>query len=587
MTAQIRNTDKYTYRSNTDHINILHIEDSEADFQLINEQLKCNSRLKCTVENTRSLSDATTKLAHHHYDIVFLDLSLPDSMGINTLENVRKIDNSTPIIVLTGSHDDAIADEIIHYGGQDYINKDEFSLKLIDRTIRYAIERKKTEHELEILAHHDSLTKLYNRAIFIDRLKHALLNSKRNTDEKPIVTMLLDLDNFKSINDTLGHGVGDALLIQVANRLKNCVRETDTVARLGGDEFTILFENIDELNKINPISKKILATLAEPFLIDNKPVFTSASIGVSSSIDTKNVDAEALLKNADIAMYTAKNKGGNQIGYFTRELQVTAQIRNNLEKNLRKAIEEEELQLSFQPQINIQTGEIYGAESLVRWDHPQYGLIPPNGFIPALEETGLIIPATEWIIKKALSLWEDWYKDGIISEHMHISINIPPQFISQHNVFDTFEKICNQFSLKRKQIEFELVENSFLDVTPKNLETLNKLKNNGFRLAIDDFGTGYSSLGYLKEFPIDCIKLDRTFVKDIINSPKDEAIAEAMINLCQKLDINLIAEGVDSQEKLEKLKNLDCKIIQGFYFSKPLTAADFQQYAENYQNSLH
>ncbi|MGH1487534.1 MAG: two-component system response regulator [Cellvibrionaceae bacterium] len=576
-----------TDRVQHDHIAILHVEDSEADIQLINEQLQRNSRLKCNVDNSRSLSEAKEKLLTQQYDIVFLDLSLPDSMGINTLEDLRQADNDTPIIVLSGCHDDTIADEIIHYGGQDFINKDDFSLKIIDRTIRYAIERKKTEHELELLAHYDSLTKLYNRAIFMDRLKHALLTSKRFPEETSIVTILLDLDNFKNINDTMGHGVGDALLIQVANRLKNCVRESDTVARLGGDEFTILFENIEQLNIITPIAKKILSSLSEPFLIDGKPVFASASIGVSSSNDAKNINADNILKNADIAMYNAKSKGGNQIGYFTRELQVTAQIRNNLEKNLRTAIEEDQLQLAFQPQIDIQTGQIYGAESLVRWQHPQYGLIPPDGFIPALEETGLIIPATEWIIKKALSSWERWLEDGTVNQSMQISINIPPQFISQHNAYNSFEEICKDFTIKRDKIEFELVENAFLDFTPKNLETLKNLKDSGFRLAIDDFGTGYSSLGYLKEFPIDCIKLDRTFVKDIIDSPKDEAIAEAMINLCEKLDINLIAEGVDSQEKLEKLQELNCKVIQGYYFSKPLPADKFSLYTEEYSRNFH
>lgn len=583
MISKTRQTRQITTRSRIDQVKLLHIDNSQADIQRITEQLQLNSRLRCIIENSKSLSQAMAVLSQKKFDVVFLDLNLTDSTGIITLEKIRKIDINIPIIVISSSYDDALIDDIIRCGGQDYIPKSDLNIKFIDRTIRYAIERKKTEYELELLAHYDPLTKLYNRAIFMDRLKHSLLNIKRLQEERYVVTMLLDLDNFKTINDTMGHAVGDALLIQVANRLKSCVRETDTVARLGGDEFTIFFENVEQLNTITGVANKILAALSEPFLIDNTPISTSASIGVSSSDKEKNFDAETILKNSDIAMYTAKNKGGNQVGFFTRELQITAQIRTNLEKNLRIAIEKDQLQLFFQPQINLETGKLYGIESLVRWMHPQHGLIPPNGFLPALEETGLIIPATEWIITRALTLWEEWLEKGIIDKEMHISINIPPRFINQHKIVDTIETIADKFKFNRQQIEFELIENAFIDITPKNLQTLTTLKEKGFRLAIDDFGTGYSSLGYLKAFPIDCIKLDRMFVKDIIHSPKDEAIAEAMINLCQKLGINLIAEGVDSLEKLEKLKSLQCKIIQGFHFSKVLSSTDFETYATNYK----
>ncbi len=584
MTAETRDINMVKGPDPAQHISILHIEDSEADIHLVTEQLHRKSRTNYKIENSSTLSTAIEKLKDHSYDIIFLDLSLPDSTGIDTLEKVRRCNRDTPIIVLTGSHDETIINEVIHYGAQDYIHKDEFSLKIIDRTIRYAIERKKTEKELQLLAHHDALTKLSNRPIFMDRLKHALENTKRQVIENHVVVMLLDLDNFKTINDTMGHAVGDALLIQVANRLKNCVRDTDTVARLGGDEFTILYENVKDLSTVNAIANKIINTLAEPFIIDNRPIFTTCSIGVSSSNDEKDVNAESILKNSDIVMYAAKKKGGNQVGFFTRELQVTAQIRNNLEKNLRVAIEEDQLELYFQPQIDIQTGKLYGAEALVRWSHPDYGIIPPNGFIPALDDTGLIIPATEWIIANALGLWEQWLKQGIVNEDMHVSINIPPKFIRQQKAYETISEICSNFSLQKHQIEFELTEDAFIDITPKNLEALKNLKEDGFRLAIDDFGSGYSSLGYLKAFPIDCLKLDRIFVKDIIDSPKDAAIAEAMIELCNKIGVNLIAEGVDSQEKLNLLEDLGCKIIQGFYFSKPLPADNFINYNKNYNS---
>jgi len=575
-------------RYKPESISILHVEDSEADIHLITEQLHRSKKLQYSIETCHTLADAKVKLKHSNYDVIFLDLSLPDSIATETLEKVRRANNSTPIIVLTGSYDENLIAETIQQGAQDYIHKDEFNIKTIDRTIRYAIERKKTETELQQLAHYDSLTKLSNRSVFMERLKHSLAKNLRLKNKSHVVVMLLDLDHFKNINDTLGHSVGDALLIQVSNRLRGCVRDIDTVARLGGDEFTILFEDIENLNTITTIANKIQNVLSEPFLIDNKPVLTSSSIGVSSSYDVKHATPEILLKNSDTAMYNAKKKGGNGVGFFTRELQVSAQIRNNLEKNLSQAIKNNELQVYFQPQINIEENKIYGAEALVRWNHREHGIIPPSGFIPALNETGLIIPATEWIIKRSLALWEQWQSEGVVDESMHLSINIPPVFISQSSAYKTITDICSQFKIKNDQIELELTEDTFIDITPKNVEILNQLKKDGFRLAIDDFGTGYSSLGYLKAFPIDCLKLDRLFIKDIIESPKDEAIAEAMVELCKKIGVNLIAEGVDTKEKLNKLQNLGCKIIQGFYFSKPLTHNNFQSYVGDFKyNNQH
>ncbi len=571
-------------RNSTGTVTVLHVEDNEFDITITKEQLSQANDQDYTVEACNTLNKAIEKLSFNSYDIIFLDLNLPDSNGISTLKTIRRFNSTLPIIILTDYYDDTVIQDVISQDAQDYIHKDELCNNNIHRIVHHAIERKKTELELKKLAHHDLLTKLSNRSIFMDRLKHALENYNRGDCESYVVIMLLNLDNFKKINDNLGHGVGDALLIQVSNRLKGYVRNNDTVARLGGDEFTILFENVSHLNSISSIANKILTALSEPFIIDNHPIFTSTSIGIASTYDEKTLSAEVLLKNADTAMNNAKIKGGNNLGFFTRELQVSAQIRNNLEQSLRAAIKNDDLHLHFQPQINIETDRIYGAEALLRWNHPEHGAIPPTSFIPALEDNGFIIQVTEWVIQKSLSYWQNWLKEKVVDNEMHISINIPAQYINQTYAAENIKRICSDFKVKTSQIELEITENTLVDISLKNLERLNSLRDYGFHLTIDDFGTGYSSLSYLKAFPIDSLKLDRLFIKDIIESETDEAIAETMISLCKKIGVNLIAEGVDSKEKLYKLRSLGCELIQGFYFSKPLDHSAFQEYIKEFKS---
>lgn len=564
-------------------INVLHVENS-----LLGSQPLCkrdNKSNRYSVDNAKDLSEAKKKLNKNHYQVIFLDLNLPDSTGVNSLICLRSLDDQTPIIILTDDENETISEHIIRCGAQDFIHKDEFNIKVIDRCVNNAIERKKIEIKLQETTEFDALTKLANRQLFMNRLKNVLLNKRQTNSPYHTVVILIDLDNFKIVNNTLGHTCGDHLLIQVANRLKCCVRESDTVARLGGNEFSILIEQVEHLNKLTLLTNKILDTLAAPFFINNKSLYTLASIGVASSIELKSTDPDILLKNANIAMYSAKRKGGNQTGYFTKDLQVATHIRNNLEKSLQAAIKKQELQLYFQPQINIETGVLSGAEALLRWKHPQHGIIPPDGFISTLEDTGLIIPATEWAISKTLELWHQWLLSGRINSETHIAINISPKFIRNINCCDTITKICNASSVKPEQIVLELTENCLINSTPQNFKIFTHLREKGFNLSIDDFGTGYSSLSYLKAFPISTLKLDRLFVKDIIGSRTNIAIAESIVQLCQQLDITLIAEGVDSWEKLMTLREMGCKIIQGHFYSRPLNQDDFYHYLHNYRGS--
>ncbi len=570
-------------------IRLLHIEDNASDVQLFDYLLKQNSQQHYQISVAESLHNALATLEKENFDVIILDLTLPDSIGLNTLESLKSTYADTPIIVLTGTHDERIVRQAIRCGAQDYIHKGEIDGPMVSRTIYYAIERKHTENQLKQLARHDSLTGLVNRSVFIDRLNRCLLRKERLPEKTQISVMMLDLDNFKNINDTLGHAVGDQLLIEVSKRINDCIRKGDTLSRLGGDEFTLLFESHNSsIRKTQMIADKILQALSQPFEINGNIVFTSGSLGISIPMATEDLDSAKLLKQADMAMYLSKEKGGNQYSFFTKDLQVAAQLRADIEASLRKALDEKQLFLMYQPQIDITQGKIYGIEALVRWRHPHHGVLSPAMFLDILEETGLIVIATEWIIEEALVQWKRWRESGIIDEQTNIAINLSPKFMRHPRIHETLEKIIKDHEIDPKLVDLEFTENIFIDSTTQNIKTIQKLKDSGFKLSIDDFGTGFSSLSYLKNFEIDCIKLDRSFIKDILHCEKDAAIASVIIELGRKLKINVVAEGVEDLETLSLLKKMNCNIIQGYLFSKPLDSEQMPMYIQEkkYNQSL-
>ena len=564
---------------NTNTIKLLHIEDNASDIQLFEYMLAQNKSAEYNITACSSLQDALNMLTSKHFDIALLDLNLSDSSGTSTIELLRKDHPNLPIIVLTDSHDDTTVQQIIRCGAQDYIHKNDFDNQVISRIIRYSIDRKHAENKLEYLAQYDALTGLVNRAVLVDRLDRSMIRNHRYSCQ--VVVMMLDLDNFKNINDTLGHDIGDRLLIKVAKRLKSCIRKVDTVSRLGGDEFTFLFENSQDDNcNIQTIAGKILQSLSQPFNIDGNTVFTSGSIGIATASEFGNkIDGTELLKNADMAMYRSKKSGGNRHSFFTKDLQISAQIRTNIEANLREALHKKQLFLMYQPQIDIETKTICGIEALIRWQHPQHGVLEPSDFLSILEETGLIVLATEWVIEEALSQWKQWREANVISKETSIAINLSPKLMRHPRIHEKLNTTVKQLNIPTGLIDLEFTENIFIDSTTQNINLFKNLKKSGFTLSIDDFGTGYSSLRYLKNFDIDCIKLDRSFIKDILTSKKDAAITSVIVDLGKKLDINVIAEGVDDEKKLALLKSFGCRIIQGFLFSKPLTSENLGEFS--------
>jgi diguanylate cyclase (GGDEF)-like protein/PAS domain S-box-containing protein len=439
-------------------------------------------------------------------------------------------------------------------------------------------ERKASYERIQHLAHFDALTNLPNRALLNDHLDLAIALANRSQTQLAII--FLDLDRFKIINDSLGHHAGDLLLQIVSERLKNCVRESDTVARLGGDEFIILLNSISDPSDAARVAQKVVEAIAIPFTLLGQEVNIGTSIGIGIYPDN-GLDRPTLIKNADAAMYHAKESGRNNFQFFSSVMNDKAFERLALENDLRRALKGEEFFLHYQPQIDVLTGKIVGVEALIRWQHPERGLVPPFNFISLAEKCGLIVPIGEWVLKTACAQNIAWQKAGLAP--LLTAVNISAQQFQQKNFKESIMQILSDTGLAPHFLELEITESAFMDNAESMLESLNSLKEIGLHLSIDDFGTGYSSLSYLKHFPIDKLKIDRSFVMDITDDSRNNAIIETIIHLGHNLKLKVIAEGVETAEQLATLQELRCDEIQGYFFSRPISPHDFVAFARKNQ----
>ncbi|MDQ3196862.1 MAG: putative bifunctional diguanylate cyclase/phosphodiesterase [Burkholderiales bacterium] len=431
--------------------------------------------------------------------------------------------------------------------------------------------RKADEERLHFLARHDQLTGLPNRALFIEHLSFALTQAARNGAK--VAVLFIDLDRFKNVNDTLGHPIGDRLLQAVAKRFRGGVREGDTVARLGGDEFTILISAYTDLQSLGQIAQKLLDALAAQLSINGNELYMTASIGISIFPDDAQ-DVAMLIRNSDIAMYRAKSLGKNTYAFFSPQANTERYEHLRLETGLRRALENNEFEIHYQPRVSIDSGRILGMEALLRWNHPQLGRVPPLDFIPLAEETGLIVPIGTWVIHTVCAQVKAWQDAAF--ETGCTSINLSALQFRQLDLAATIARILDETGLAAKSIEFELTESSVMADAQEAIAVLHALKSMGLRLAIDDFGTGYSSLSYLKRFPIDTLKIDQSFVRDILADTGDAAITEAVIAMAMSLRLRVIAEGVETREQLAFLRKHRCHEAQGYLFSRPLPAHKFE-----------
>ena len=430
-------------------------------------------------------------------------------------------------------------------------------------------ERREAEERLKYLAHYDALTSLPNRVLFYDRLKQELAHARRNN--WVVAVMFIDLDRFKNVNDTLGHGAGDRLLRQVSERLTGCVRTGDTVGRLGGDEFAIVLSNIGGPRDASVVAQKIMASLSDPFQLQRNEVFITTSIGITL-FPTDSPDQDTLIRNADTAMYRAKELGRNSCQFYTPEMNARALEKLSLESSLRRALERREFVLYFQPKVSLASGEITGVEALLRWRHPDLGLVSPVDFMPMLEETGLIVPTGEWVIRAACAQVRSWQQAGI--KPVPVAVNLSARQFQSRDLGATISRILEEERVRHDLLELEITESSIANNTEEAAETLAFLNALGVRVAIDDFGTGHSSLSRLKRFPLDALKIDSSFVRDITTDADDAAITRAIITMAHSLGLAVVAEGVETEQQLNFLSANGCDEIQGYYFSTPLSAED-------------
>ncbi|HEX9626083.1 MAG TPA: EAL domain-containing protein [Acidiferrobacterales bacterium] len=431
-------------------------------------------------------------------------------------------------------------------------------------------ERRHAQERLNYLAHFDALTGLPNRVMFNERLLQTMQDA--DIKERLVALMFLDLDRFKTINDTLGHEAGDELLKLAARRLTGCLRRGDTVARLGGDEFTVVLADVGHVDDVAWVANKILEAFARPFHVADSELFVTVSIGITLyPFDDHGVDG--LLKNADMAMYKAKEQGRNNYQFYTTELNEQAREHLGIEIALRRALEREEFLLHFQPQVDLTSGRVVGLEALLRWHHPQRGLIPPSAFIPLAEENGLIVPIGEWVLRQCGAQVRAWEAQGL--EIGRVAVNLSARQFRQRDLAERVAAILAATGMPADRLELEITESTLMHSAETTNAALAELKAMGLRLAIDDFGTGYSSLSYLKRFPIDTLKIDQSFVRDITHAPDDAAIITAIITMAHSMGMKVVAEGVETEDELRFLHRHRCDGMQGFLFSRPLPAEEF------------
>jgi len=682
-------------------IKILLVEDNLGDAGLLREMFKRQRSHVIALTHVECMSDAEKQLAENEFDIILLDLGLPDAEGLVAMRRSRAAAPHVPLVVLTGLDDEALAGQVLQEGAQEHLTKGQIETRALMRALRYAVERKISEEALfgekeraqltlnsigdavtstDIAGHitflnlvaekmtgwplleaagkpmaevfrvvdattrltiadpmeislgqertvnlpancilirrdkfeisiedsvapihdreghatgavivfrdvsearamalqmahaaeHDFLTGLPNRMMLNDRVSQAISTAARH--RRKVAVLFLDLDGFKHINDSLGHPIGDKLLQSIAKRLVNCARGSDTVSRQGGDEFAVLLSEVQHVKDAAITAKKMLRAVAEPHSTDQHELLVTTSIGVSVYPDD-GVDAETLVKNADTAMYQAKENGHQCYQFFTPAMNVCAVARQSIEESLRRALERQEFTVHYQPKVDLSTGEITGAEALIRWTHPVRGAVFPADFIPVAKDSGLILPIGNWVLREECKQARAWTDAGLSLATMAVNISAM-EFRAEHFLEGVFA-ILNETGLDPRSLELELTESVLMKRAELTESILKALRASGIQLAVDDFGTGYSSLSYLRKFPVDALKIDQSFVRQITGTADDTTIVTAVISMGRSQKLRVVAEGVETHQQLTFPQDHQCDEVQGYYFSRPVPHDEF------------
>lgn len=553
---------------------ILIVDDSEDDVCLLSGQIR-RIEADCEFLRVDNALHMRAALALQDWDLVISDHAMPGFDSVEALRILRENDEGTPFIIYSGNLARGMGISAMENGAHDFLSKNdpERMLPVIKRELEHAkLRRDKVAAEKSVskLANYDELTDLPNRNLFCQQLNRRLASTDNSTPSG--VLLYIDLDRFMRINDSFGYSTGDGLIRQVAARLQACMSRTDLVSRIGQDEFAVFASHIDDPTAVAALAERVMQRFSPAFVQNAQEFFITVSIGVSLN-PQHGADAQTLLKNAESAMFAVKKQGRNQFQLYKQELNHTSSQRLRLENDLRHAIQRNQLFLAYQPIIDMKRRRIVSAEALIRWRHPELGIIPPDSFIPLADETGLIHSIGEWVARKAceqLRVWQDLGHDGL-----SVAVNVSAAQFKQDGLVAGIEHILRETGIDAHDLELEITETVAMQSADATIQTLRRFKNMGIGISIDDFGTGYSSLSYLKRFPIDTLKIDRSFVRDISVDSDDAAIVQAINSLGKTLKLRLVAEGVETREQFDYLCQQGCDRMQGYYFSKPVDAAEF------------
>lgn len=546
-------------------IKILFIDREHGEYLLIADILSQVRHVHYDLTWCNQLDAALPKILSQDYDLVLLDYYWGDQTARDLLNAARVQACQTPIVVMTDEMETEVDREAIRAGASDYMIKDQIDAQLLERTLRYAIERKQTELHLARLAHYDPLTDIPNRILFRDRLEHAIRLAER--DNTGFTLMFIDLNGFKQVNDTFGHDAGDALIRICAERLNESMRRSDSVARMGGDEFTLLLQNIENQTDIAHIAEKVIESISQPAQINGYEVVVGCSIGIAI-YPHAGMDADTLLKNADMAMYKAKQEEGSCFCFFTDAMNREVRRQLKLESDLRKALNKEQFFLQYQTRIDVRTNRIIALEALLRWNHPENGVLDAKEFVAIAEDTGLITAIGYWVIRQACTDLKKIH--AFFGEELVMSINLSVRQFKDEGLVQQIAEIFAETGIQAGDIEFELTETTFMENIDLVSLCMRPLAFFGINFTLDNFGTGSSSFLHLQRLPITAVKIDSRFMAELQRSRSDRRLVSAMINLAQNLGKIVIADGVENEEQKNWLQQSGCDHMQGYYFSPPL-----------------